>query len=293
MVSKRGEVMIFLFQDREGNKVSEKDIRSALFEVGADQCETLFIHSDIMFGRPVGGIKRKVFLGILFEQIRELGVQNIIVPTFTYSFCNNETYDVCNSVTSMGAFNEYVRKLDERYRTEDPLLSVSVPAALKSRFDHVSNHSLGTGSALDILHHMDDVKFLFFGAEMGDCFTYVHYVEKMMDVPYRFDMAFSGEVVYPDGIRKQRRQTIHTQCAGVRLPSKYDYFESEMEEKGFLKKKYVADKYIGCLSEADAYREIKAHIERNINYYLEVPYKESDLVHEYTYSAENGRITHC
>ena len=82
---------------------------------------------------------------------------------------------------------------------------------LEHIFNHVSNHSLGIGSALDILHHMDDVKFLFFGAEMAECFTYVHYVEKMMDVPYRFDMPFEGNVIYPDGHVEKRKQIIHTQ----------------------------------------------------------------------------------
>lgn len=284
---------MYLFQDRDGNKISEHNIKNALLEVGADQCETLYIHSDIMFGMPVSGMKRKEFLDILYEQIKGLRVKNIIVPTFTYSFPNHEDYDVINSRTSMGAFNEYVRKMEGRYRTDDPLLSVSVPNGLKKMFGHVSRDSLGKGCALDIVHHMEDVKFLFFGAEMGECFTYVHYVEKMMDVPYRFDMLFEGNVVYPDGTRKHREQAIHTQCSGVKLPPKYDYFEKEMEQKGFLKKKRMADKYIACMPEVDAYREIKRHIKEDINYYLAEPFKEPDLVHKYTYSTANGRITHC
>lgn len=193
----------------------------------------------------------------------------------------------------MGAFNEAVRKREGRYRTDDPLLSLSVPIELKPLFQNLGNHSLGEGSGLDILHHMDGVKFLFFGAEMAECFTYVHYVEKMMDVPYRFDMPFSGNVIYPDGSVKQKTQSIHTQCYGVKLPSKYDYFEHEMEEKGYLIKQRLGDKYIGCLAEKDAYREIKAHIEADIHYYLESPFTADQLVHKYTYSTENGRITHC
>lgn len=282
-----------LFRDTDGNPTTTEDIFIALKEAGADQCDTLFIHSDIMFGAMEKGIKRKGLLSLLLEQINRLKVKNLIVPTFTYSFPNHEEYDILNSRTSMGAFNEYVRKEPGRYRTEDPLLSVSVPESLKPMFDHVSNHSLGEGSALDIVHQLDDVKFLFFGAEMGECFTYVHYVEKMLGVPYRFDMSFEGTVVYPDGARKQRIQKIHTQCEGAVLPQKYDYFEQEMEDRGLLKKKRIADKYIACLSEKDAYREIRAHIEKDINYFLKVPFRESELVHRYTYSTENGRITHC
>ena len=285
--------MDVLFFDADNNYYSSEDVRRALIETGAADCETLFIHADVMFGRPPEGFRRKEYLAVLYEIIASLGVRNLIVPTFTYSFCNHECYDIVNSKTSMGAFNEYIRKLPGRYRTFDPLLSVSVPAHMETQFNHVSDHSLGEGSALDILHHMDGVKFLFFGAEMAECFTYVHYVEKMLDVPYRFDMPFEGEIILPDRSTVQRKQFIHTQCGGVRLPPKYTYFEAEMEERGFLKKKRLADKYIACLSEPDAYREIKGHIEDNIYYFLEVPYEKSQLTHCYTYSTDKGRITHC
>lgn len=285
--------MQVLFRDADGSTISNEDILNALKTVEADQCETLFIHSDIMFGVLDKGIRRRELLAALYEQIVALGVKSLIIPTFTYSFPNHEDYDVINTKTSMGAFNEYIRKMDGRYRTDDPLLSVSVPISLKKLFDHVSDHSLGKGSALDIVHNMDDVKFLFFGAEMGDCFTYVHYVEKIMEVPYRFDMPFEGKVIYPDGNSTMKRQIIHTQCYGVTLPPKYDYFENEMEAKGYLKKVRLGDKYIACLSERDAYREIRKHIEQDVCYYLAAPFKKSDLVHRYTYSTENGRITHC
>ena len=173
------------------------------------------------------------------------------------------------------------------------MLSVSVPEQIKDLFDNISNHSLGEGSALDVLHHMENVKFLFLGAEMAECFTYVHYVEKMMDVPYRFDMPFVGNVIYPDGTVKKKMQIIHTQCAGANIPSKYDYFEKEMEKKGYLKKCKLADKYIACLSEKDAYREIEDHIHNNISYFLSDPFDSTKMIKHYTYSVDNGRITHC
>lgn len=285
--------MDILFYDSDSKMYTVQDIIQGLHEIGADDCETLFIHSDIMFGKPAEGFKKKEYLQVLYEIISGLGVSSIIVPTFSYSFPNNEDYNILGSRTSMGAFNEFIRKQPNRYRTDDPILSVSVPSSLTNKFDHVSNHSLGEGGALDIIHHMDGVKFLFFGAEMADCFTYVHYVEKMMDVPYRFDMPFTGNVIYPDGKVQQREQIIHTQCTGAVLPPKYSYFEEEMETKGFLKKKRIGDKYIAAISEADAYQEIEKHITENVNYFLAKPFDEKKLIHEYTYSTENGRITHC
>ena len=282
-----------LFFDSNRRAVTADSLKQALLRIGAAECDALFIHSDVMFGHPAPGFRRSQYLSILHEIIFSLNVRNLIVPTFTYSFCNGEDYYVAASKTSMGVFNEYLRKQPDRYRTDDPLLSVSVPESLRDDFSKIGNHSLGKDSAFDVLHHMKNVKFLFFGAEMAECFTYVHFVEKMLDVPYRFDMPFTGNIIYPDGAAAERTQYIHTQCTGARLLSKYTHFEKDCEESGILKKMPVADKYVACISESDAYEAIALHLSSDINYFLEKPFLRSELVNAYTYSRENGRITHC
>lgn len=281
-----------LFVDGNNRGYTAEDVYSALRNIGAQECETLFLHSDIMFGRTVEGFNRKDYLNTLYQVFEDLHVKYLIVPTFTYSFCNQEDYNVTRSRTSMGAFNEYIRKKDKRYRTLDPLLSLSVPAELQSKFQNVGEHSLGENSGLDILHHMEDVKFLFFGARLGNCFTYVHYVEKMLDVPYRFDMPFSGNIIDESGNISQKTQYMHTACYGVK-PADYYYFEDELKEAGFLKKQTLGDKTVACIDEKDAYREIKKKLQENIHYFLEVPFKEEDLIHKYTKGLDGERITHC
>ena len=284
---------MILFNDSVGHACSDHDLRKCLLDVGAADCETLFIHSDIMFGILAKGVRRTELLETLYQAIASLKVPNVIIPSFTYSFCNHEKYDVLNSKTAMGAFNEYYRKKENRYRTRDPLLSLSVPASLKALFENISEHSLGKGSGLDIVHQMKDVKFLFLGADMASCFTYVHYVEKMLDVPYRFDMAFEGDIIDEKGMISQRTQYIYTQCAGVQLPERYDYFEKDLSNKGKLKKTQYGDRFISCISEKDAYEEIVRNIEENKFYYLTKPYKDDDLVHQYTYDWTKSKITHC
>lgn len=281
-----------LFVDQEGKQYGIEEVYSVLKNIGVQDCEALFIHSDIMFGSIVEGFNRKEYLDALYEVFEALKIKYLIVPTFTYSFCNHEDYNVKKSRTSMGAFNEYLRKKDGRYRTLDPLLSLSVPLELKDRFLKLSEHSLGINSGLDIVHQMDGVKFLFLGARLGNCFTYVHYVEKMLDIPYRFDMPFTGKVIDELGSEMQVTQYMHTACYGVK-PAEFYYFEDYLEESGFLKKQRLGDKSVACISEKDAYREIVHMIQNNINYFLEVPFKKDDLVHKYTKGINGERVTHC
>ena len=86
--------MDILLYDQKGVSYSIQDLKNGLREIAAHDCETLFIHSDVMFGRPAEGFKRKEYLQILYETLIDLGVENIIVPTFTYSFPNHEDYDI-------------------------------------------------------------------------------------------------------------------------------------------------------------------------------------------------------
>lgn len=284
--------MGYLFEDQEGKQYGADDVYYALKEIGVDDCETLFLHSDVMFGKVGVGFSRKEYLNSLYQIFEEINVKYLIVPTFSYSFCNNEDFDVNTSRTLMGAFNEFIRKKDERYRTLDPLLSLSVPKRLKSLFSSISSHSLGKGSGLDILHHMDGVKFLFFGARLGNCFTYVHYVEKMKNVPYRFDLDFNGRVTDENGKSFDKTQTIHTACGGVKAGDYY-YFEDYLEEAGLLRRRRLGDKMISCISEKDAYREISQMLDKDVYYFLEVPYAEKDLTHQYTMGLDGRKITHC
>ncbi len=281
-----------LFVDLDGRSYGAEEIFDALKETGAQDCKALFIHSDIMFGNVAAGFNRRDYLQTIDQVFEDLKLDCLLVPTFTFSFCNKEDYDIARSRTSMGAFNEHLRKKSGRYRTWDPLLSLSVPMHLKTNFQNPGEHSLGEGGGLDSVHQMEDVKFLFFGSRLGECFTYVHYVEKMMDVPYRFDMPFSGVIIDEDGNRHASRQYMHTACYGVK-PANYYYFEDYLEEKGFLKKKRLGNKYVACLSERDAYREITKMLGKDMNYFLETPFRTADLIPKYTKGANGERVTHC
>ena len=285
-------MMDTLFIDSDGREFGADDMTNVLKQVGAHDCDNLFIHSDIIFGKTPTGFNRKEYLSILLEVLEGLGVKNIIVPTFTYSFCNNEVYDVIKSKTSMGALNEYIRKQEGRYRSMDPLLSISVPMALKDNFSSVSDHSLGEGSGLDIVHHLGGVKFLFLGVPMGICFTYLHYIEKMLDVPYRFDLPFDGEMIDYDGKHINKTQYIHTACYGVK-PKDFYHFEDYLYDIGKMKKERLGDKYVECITEEDAYEEIVKMINKDINYFLEQPFTEADLEHKYTKGLDGEKITHC
>ena len=118
---------IKLFQGSDGSWVTAEDIFETLKKIGVQECEVLFIQMDIVFGRLNRDVRRKELLQILSDVFLELRIPTILLPTFTFSFPNNQIYDVIKSKTSMGVLIEYMRKLPQvSYRTLDPLLSLAI-----------------------------------------------------------------------------------------------------------------------------------------------------------------------
>ena len=282
-----------LYQASDGQWITAGELRQRLIDVGAADCDMLFVQTEIMFGLPNRSLKRKELLGILSDILLSLNVKTILLATFTYSFPNHEAFDVVNSKTSMGALLEYMRKLPQaNYRTEDPLLSITILGEGKEKFMDLPHNSLGPGSAFDRLHNEKGVKFLMFGGSFGESFTYVHHVEKMLEVPYRYDQSFTGEIIDAEGRARTETWSIHTACGGV-TPRAFCDLEEELVTKGIMKRAAVADGKVTCVPEPEVYQAIADKIAEQPCFFIEKPYTAEDLYHEYQYGKNGERVMHC
>ena len=74
--------------------ITASDIRNSLEQVEAYDCEILYIHTGLDFGIPNREIPRSQFLSEIFDVILSLNINTLIMPTFTFSFCNQENFNV-------------------------------------------------------------------------------------------------------------------------------------------------------------------------------------------------------
>lgn len=282
-----------MFRDRDGTWFTNTGILEALKQIGASDCSLLVVQTGVLFGPPNLQLSRREFLARLYEILIGLNVDTLVVPTFTFSFCNKEVFDIRSSKTSMGALAEYIRTRPEAKRSLDPLLSMVVIGKQNHIFDgDLGENSLGVGSGYDRLHHTDDVKFLCFGSDFSEHFTYVHYVEKMLEVPYRFDQGFQGTIIDWNGNVYEDTHYIHTACGGV-IPSPFPYFKEVLMQKNMLQAVRLGDSEAVCVAEEHVYAEAVRQIEGNIHYFLKKPFTEADLVKKYVYGRNGERVTHC
>lgn len=248
-----------LFKNGNENITSE-NILNSLRQVGAADCDALYIHTDMTFGLPAMG--RKQLLTAILDIFLKLDVPTLVFPTFTFSFCNNEIYDPATSKTPMGAINEFARKTGLGFRTEDPLLSIYVIGARLNLDMPPGIESIGVDSSYDRLHNSGkNIKFLFFGADMSACFTYTHYMEAILNVPYRYPRKFNG-FIRKAGESTPAEALLHTTYGNCVLNPE-PVTRNTMQARGQLREVPIGGSLICCFSEKDAHETLGEMITAN------------------------------
>lgn len=262
---------INLFQLNDSSWFSDHDFEEILRKINAHECDVLYIHSALNFGKPNPDLKPKQLLQTMLDVIARLDVPTIVMPTFTFSFCNGKPYNPEASKSKMGALNEFFRKQEGVVRSLDPLMSVAVKGENKSLALNVSTHSIGAGSTFDMIHHTDRVKFLLIGPRIGFCLTYMHYLEWLFSVDYRYVRNFRG-VVEHGGEKTVVDQDLFVRYTGVTPNSNSYEYEEMMVAAGEAKRIKLGDGFISAVDEHTAteyYRKclsINPHFFANINY---------------------------
>ena len=193
----------------------------------------------------------------IFEVIGSSGT--IIVPTFTYSFCKDEDFDVDSSPSIEGVFAEYIRKRPDAKRSHDPLFSfaaIGPQSHLITNF--YGNNSFSHVSSAFNNFYNSNVKFVFFGTDMN-IFPAVYYSEQYFSTAYRFDKILSGNII-EKGNKKKIRWIYPTRVNIPQTQPNLDKFHADCLEAGIMRKhlnlpilygnlKEIIDFYIKKVSE--------------------------------------------
>jgi len=177
--------------------IGATEIVAALRQLGVEASDTLFVHSDLRCALRVAGaaVDEKVDT-VLDALVDAVGDGVLGMPTFTYSFCRGEKFDLDASPSTVGLLTERFRQRPGVRRTADPLFSAAllgpIPDAWRDLFEPGDTDAFGDRSVFAFLREQR-AKLAFLGASFEYC-TYVHHVEQRLGVPYRYFKDFRGEV---------------------------------------------------------------------------------------------------
>ncbi len=232
----------------------QQDIEQSLIDIGIKEGDMLFSHMNLgFFGIAEGGMTENnlfnLFYNAIFNVIGKDGV--LIVPTFTYSFTTDKKYFNTNTtISKMGFFAERLRKLPTSIRTNEPMFSVAIAGNIKKLFPEnieVSSECFGKNSIWDLMH-ISNAKICNFNFDAGS--TYIHYVEKMHDVDYRFDKLFSGTINYNE---KEIDTTIKFFCRKLEYFPDFTKFDEYVKDNDIAKSAKLGRGMVLAISCKDTY----------------------------------------
>jgi len=175
----------------------QQDIIESLRKVGITNGDQIFIHSNIGFFGQLEHARSaldyyEAFKNSILEVIGVSGT--LIVPTFSYSFCWGNVFDKNETPGICGLFSEMLRKDPQSLRSEDANFSVAAIGKNAEYFiSDPPEHSFGENCFYERFLQING-KFLTFNLDLG-YLTFIHYIEKCLEVPYRYDKPFNGTLI--------------------------------------------------------------------------------------------------
>jgi aminoglycoside N3'-acetyltransferase len=193
------------------------DMVRALGRAGLRRGDTVLFHTSLgLLGLPRGVVDQESLNRLFLECARRvLGPEGtMLVPVYTYSLCRGETFDLGASPAAIGPFPEFFRRHPGVVRSAEPILSVCGLGPLaRELFADLPPTCYGE----DCLYaRLVARRALICTVGLGlNWATFLHHIEEMAEVPYRYRKIFRGDMIDASG---QAREVAWTY--NVRLWSK-------------------------------------------------------------------------
>ena len=231
---------------------SKADIKAALDRLPLERGDVVFCHSNLgFFGRAEGASDASSLCEMFFDCIMERigGHGTLCVPTFTYSFPRGEAYSP-DCPSKMGAFSEWVRV--RGWRSPDPCYSVAaVGDEAQFLTECAPENSFDSQASFWARLRDMDGKILNLNFDAGS--TFVHYVERDMNVPYRFDKTFMGCISEGGTSRLARRSTIWVRYLDDALEARFEAFDALAREQGLFHTEPLGRGEMGVIGANETY----------------------------------------
>ncbi len=176
--------------------IGKSELIEGFQKAGVNLGDTLLVHSSY---KSLGGVDGgpQAVIDALLTVLSPEGT--LIMPTFNFNFNKGEPWDVRTTPSQMGVLTELVRLNPRAKRVFHPFYSFAIIGKhaddlTRERYKSSYERSSVFGKLRDL-----DGKIMIIGLDYTHSLTFVHHVEQMEGVDYRFIKAFSGEVTDEDG----------------------------------------------------------------------------------------------
>ncbi len=195
----------------------QEKIRSLIEKAEIKRGDLIYVSSDITF-LPLmlkkNGCRLSVdhVLNEIVDQLQSVVSEEgtVVFPLFSWAFCRGETFDCRNTPGEVGAFSNWVfRNRSDFARTRHPIYSFLIWGKCKEDLVNIDNQeSWGIDSPFQYMYDRG-AKQILLGCTLQRGFTFVHYIEQKLRVPYRHHKIFVGGYIDQNGKRTIRAYSMY------------------------------------------------------------------------------------
>jgi aminoglycoside N3'-acetyltransferase len=216
-----------------------------------------------------------------FDQIISSAEQmggNIMIPTFSYTYAKNQVFDILETPSDVGLVTEFLRERYPYKRTIDPFFSYLVFGEKGSAHFKIGDYEcFGEKSLIGDLFTQDG-----YICSVGDVFhntpTEVHYIEKLLNVHYRFNKVFNGIIKDYEGKHHQQKTTFYCRKYLHEIFPDMTRLESDLKKSNLFEYWHVdhMDFEIQAISFHRLYDFVKDKLARDPGYLCSTPSEYED-----------------
>lgn len=208
--------------------------------------DTVYVVSDMLpLAKQYRQNKEKLVLEDIIKELQKIVTDEgtLLFPTFNWDFCKAVSFDYYNTPVKTGALPKAALAMDPSSRTHHPLYSFSVWG--KHRDELLSNNAVDAFGVGTIFEKMDEwnAKVLVIGLNALEGVTYIHHVEQIVGVPYRYNKNFTAFYIDENGDSEERTYRMYVRDLDMdpRHINGFSPLEEKMKAQGIIKSEKYGD----------------------------------------------------
>lgn len=247
-------------------------LQDALTAVGLRQGDLALLHSDAsavikMSGDDDWSRPLELLRVAVAEVLGDQGT--LIVPTFNWDFCKGRPYDAAKTPSQLGLFSNYIRTRPEAQRSLHAIFPFAgIGPLVPALFSGISKSSFGLESVFDRLRQKN-AKLVFLNTSFFCC-TFVHHVEQVHGVSYRYQKYFTGTVT-ANGETYEDTFEFYVRDEKLTVNSYPTRLGERMRREGLLQAASLGDGEILSTTCGDVFREAMTALDDDPFFLLKEP----------------------
>jgi len=236
------------------------ELKKGFSDLGLQAGDIVLVHSSYKSLGPVEGGPQTV-VDALLDVLAPAGT--LIMPTFNFNFNQGEPWDVLKTPSHMGVLTEIVRLNAESRRVFHPFYSFAILGKLQDDLTRLRyKDSYGKDSIFMRLRELD-AKIMIIGLSYTHSLTFMHHIEQMEGVDYRYIKAFTGMITDENGKTYEDTFTMLVRDIDRGVQTEVDPMGAVMEQRGIVKIRTIGMAQVKLMKANEVYNLVSQEMKKD------------------------------